>query len=135
MGAQRSGAEVVKHSLSIATQSWPLCEPRWKRCAPHIASWSKPIEVSHDPHRALQHVHHESDASQAMQGAADMLHDQIAQLEMAHQFVVIQGHSHAVTPVPVVVQGLLSSKSQTGYTVTMTTIVEVSVHTPQEVPR
>ncbi|NKS04677.1 hypothetical protein GS528_27875 [Rhodococcus hoagii] len=78
---------------------------------------------------------HESDASQAMQGAADMLHDQIAQLEMAHQFVVIQGHSHAVTRYLSSSRAYSAASPRTGYTVTMTTIVEVSVHTPQEVPR
>lgn len=78
---------------------------------------------------------HDSDATQAMQGAADLMHEQIAQLEAAHQFIAVQGHSHTVTPIPVVVPGLLSSKARTGYTVTMTTIVEVS-HTPaHEMPQ
>lgn len=57
--------------------------------------------------------------------ALGSLHDLIGELESNNTFVVVQGHSHTITPTSVQQPGMMRSE-RPGYIATVTTVVEIS---------
>lgn len=62
--------------------------------------------------------------SAALQSAVQKMHDLVADLETKHRFVAVQGHSHTVIPAQVTGTSL-TGRPRAGYSVTLTTVVEI----------
>ncbi len=63
--------------------------------------------------------------AEALGIALGSLHDLIGELESNNTFVVVQGHSHTITPTSVQQPGMMRSE-RPGYIATVTTVVEIS---------
>ncbi|OZC62809.1 hypothetical protein CH267_00170 [Rhodococcus sp. 06-621-2] len=64
------------------------------------------------------------DPTAALEVATGHMADTVSELELTHTFVVVHTHSHAVTPVQV--SDPPGTRARPGFTVTITTVAEVS---------